>query len=172
MKIPFFVIAFFASAALCAQPVFPLRGNSYVQRGILKYGGEEFPITVFVKYFGLSSETAIVVDSSMGNLAKFVLGSDGSEKSLEVSQVIPERIVRKTMLRDARAVFGYNGLLGADVVKMSKNLRGFAADLKFDGYSVKFSDYKLWGEGKLLPQTIEIASDSYKLKLTLVALLK
>ena len=165
MKIPFFVIAFFASAALCAQPVFPLRGNSYVQRGILEYGGEEFPITVFVKYFGLSSETAIVVDSS-------ILGSDGSEKSLEVSQVIPERIVRKTMLRDARAVFGYYGLLGADVVKMSKNLRGFAADLKFDGYSVKFSDYKLWGEGKLLPQTIEIASDSYKLKLTLVALLK
>lgn len=173
MRALFLMLAFFLSSAACAQqPLFTLRGNSYIQRGVLEYRGVEIPVTVFVKHFYPSSQTAVVLDSSAGILAELVLGRDGSEVSLKASSFIPERILRKTMLRDARAVLGYYGLLGSDVVRMSKNLRGLVSSLNFDGYSVKFSDYKLWDGKKLLPQTIEISSDSYKLKLALVKLLK
>ncbi|MFR6034570.1 MAG: hypothetical protein ACLUKN_16220 [Bacilli bacterium] len=76
-----FVIAFFASAALCAQP-FSFEGNSYVQREFWNMAERNSDYGV-CEIFRLSSETAIVVDSSMGNLAKFVLGSDGSENALK-----------------------------------------------------------------------------------------
>ena len=170
MRAVFFMVASFISAALYAQPAFTLRGNSYVQRGILEYGGEEFPITAYVKHFKPSAETAVVVETQAGSLAKIVLDRNGSEISLEASRAIPERIVRKTILRDIRAVLGFYGLLGADVVRMSKDSRGVVATLDFDGYSIKFSDYKLRNGNRLLPHTIEICSDSYKLTLILASL--
>jgi len=152
------------SAAADSRFVCPAGG--YVQRVVLTYDGAQTPLTVYVKNSGDDS-LRVVVDSPAGWLAKITLDSLGNEVSLKTSEFFPERLARKFILRDIRAVLGYIGLLDDGVVKISTNNLGLVATLCTDNYSAIFSEYCQDSISKgYYPRSIEIVASSYKLNIT------
>lgn len=160
---------FAASGMLCAaDTMFPLRGLSYMQRGILKYGGNDIALTVYVVC--ADGKVNAVVESQSGMLAKVCISQkDGAEISCEGGTLFPERLARRIVMRDILAVLGYNAYGGSRAVYFRKS-NGRLDSLSSDGYAVEFSDYRKIGSADI-PFKIKIKNSDYNLSLYFVSLI-
>ena len=121
-----------------------------------------------VKYGGAVN---MAVESDAGTLAKVsVSADDGRELECSGGAVLPERLVRKFVLRDLRVALGLGGFEGAAVV-VRRLERGKTASISADGYTMEFSEYGKIG-AECVPTKTEISNDNYRLKLELVGEIK
>lgn len=169
MRFLFSIFSVLAAACAFGAGVSPFGGMSYIQRGILEYGGAEIPLTVYVVRDGGAVNMA--VESDAGTLAKVsVSADDGRELECSGGAVLPERLVRKFVLRDLLVALGLGGFEGAAVV-VRRLERGKTASISADGYTMEFSEYGKIG-AECVPTKTEISNDNYRLKLELVGEIK
>lgn len=107
------------AAAFAAD--YPLRGMSYIQRGILSAGGADIALTVYVA--GGENSAQMVLQGVAGRLAKISADADGNA-SCEGSAILPQRLAEKFALRDLRIVLGFGGFGNADTVFFGRSATG------------------------------------------------
>ncbi len=169
MRRAFLIFSLFAAVCAFGGAASPFAGMSYIQRGILEYGGAEIPLTVYVARNGNAVDMA--VESDAGTLAKVsVSADDGRELECVGGAILPERLVRRFVLRDLRVALGLGGFDGSAVV-VRRVADGKTVSVSTDGYAMEFSDYKKIG-GICVPSRIEISDKNYRLGLDFVGEIK
>lgn len=152
------------AAAFAAD--YPLRGMSYIQRGILSAGGADIALTVYVA--GGENSAQMVLQGVAGRLAKISADADGNA-SCEGSAILPQRLAEKFALRDLRIVLGFGGFGNADTVFFGRSGDRLES-VSFDGYRAVFGNFKKIG-GREIPTKIKIEAESYTLALEFLSTL-
>ena len=169
MRRAFLIFSLFAAVCAFGDGASPFAGMSYIQRGILEYGGAEIPLTVYV--VRNADKVDMAVESDAGTLAKVsVSARDGGELACSGGAILPARLVRRFVLRDLRVALALGGFEGVSVV-VYRISDGKTVSISADGYTMEFSDYKKVG-GNCVPSRIEITDKSYRLGLEFVGEIK
>ena len=149
MRTPALNAVFFSIAArlVCAGESL-YGGLSYTQRGILETGGEETPVTVYVRSSG--GKTAMQMESQLGMLCRLEAGPDGTASVLEGSPLFRESWVRDYVLRDLLIVTGARP----------------PSDFAGESYAISFGRFEYSkAHGRLIPMEVDIRGERYRISL-------
>ena len=109
MKI-FWVLLFFLASFACvwAAPYvhnFGLYGQSYMQRGVFKFGETELVLNVFVKAQNGCAQMSIKCEGA--NFASVKVSNSGEILEVKGSQFLPEYLAKKYAAKDFLVCLGY-----------------------------------------------------------------
>ncbi len=167
----FFLIYLFLTLPLSifcgGVELFSLAGKSYIQRGVLSFGGEEIAINVYV--VAEKDKTKMLLETRAGRLAKLEIDAYGNVLSCECGGFFPKSFVEKFVLRDMRLALGFTGFLSCVTLETKNdNLKS----VSYDNYKMEFCDYKSANfSDKKIPHKMKISADKYELELELVRLI-
>lgn len=169
-KIALAVYIFFTFYAFCAAAnlPLPLRGQSYIQRGILNVEGVQTPLTVYVE--SGKNQYSLILDSPLGIAAKVVLDKDGKVLLSSGGALLSDADVSNFVLRDLLIAFGF---FDEKKFNIEKNSASMIVKISTADYFMQFENYKIFDGAKSpLPQKMKVVCADYSITLNLVLVKK
>lgn len=167
-RIAAFLLLFFcALAASASERELSFAGLTYSQRGVLKIGDTETPVTIYVRSF--PDKTAMQMEAQAGMLCRIEIDAKDAPTLVEVGGFFKEHWAKESVLRDFIAIAGRTSAVRTKAVRAEK-VCIFTPD---GDVRILYSNFSL--EKKLdliLPRKIEIASEDYSLSLNLLTVKK